>query len=69
MKADRVIYLHCYGGKGRTGTVVGCFLVEQGFTGEEALEQIEALRGEKLMKDGPSPETDAQRAMVIDWRK
>jgi protein-tyrosine phosphatase len=69
LKTDQVIYLHCYGGKGRTGTVVGCFLVEQGFTGEEALLRIETLRGEELVKDGPSPETEAQRAMVINWRK
>ena len=68
LKGDDAIYLHCYGGKGRTGTVVGCFLVEQGFSGKEALQQIENLRGERLRQGGSSPETEAQRDMVINWR-
>ena len=31
------MYLHCWGGVGRTGTVVGCWLVRHGRTGDEAL--------------------------------
>jgi Swiss Army Knife protein, DSP-PTPase phosphatase domain len=40
----RVVYVHCYGGLGRTGTVVGCWLTRRGFTGEQALERIPILR-------------------------
>ena len=29
----RTVYLHCWGGVGRTGTVVGCWLVRHGLTG------------------------------------
>ncbi|MFN2132108.1 MAG: fused DSP-PTPase phosphatase/NAD kinase-like protein, partial [Anaerolineae bacterium] len=29
LAAGHVVYLHCYGGIGRTGTVVGCYLVRQ----------------------------------------
>ncbi len=36
----RMVYLHCWGGVGRTGTVVGCWLVRHGMSGEEALAQI-----------------------------
>src|SRR5690348_9836045 len=28
-------YVHCWGGVGRTGTVVGCHLVDTGHTGDE----------------------------------
>jgi hypothetical protein len=30
LREDRVIYLHCWGGTGRTGTIVGCWLVRHG---------------------------------------
>ena len=32
LAAGRAVYLHCWGGIGRTGTVVGCYLVRQGLT-------------------------------------
>jgi hypothetical protein len=51
----RTVYLHCRGGIGRTGTVLGCYLVRQGRTAEEALASI----------DGP--ETEDQRAFVRAW--
>jgi len=57
------IYLHCHGGRGRTGTAVGCWLVRHGMTGEQALARIAELRG-----DNESPETDEQRAFVLNWR-
>jgi hypothetical protein len=60
------IYLHCHAGVGRTGTAVGCWLVEQGFTGGEALRLIVHKRQALL---GQSPETEAQREFVRRWRK
>ena len=36
----RTVYVHCWGGIGRTGTVVGCWLVRHGLTGRGALDQI-----------------------------
>ena len=38
-----VVYVHCWGGVGRTGTVVGCWLVQHGRTGKEALTEVLAL--------------------------
>src|SRR4029077_18996732 len=36
--ASEPAYVHCWGGVGRTGTVVGCLLREQGLSGREAIE-------------------------------
>jgi protein-tyrosine phosphatase len=38
------VYVHCAGGIGRTGTVVGCYLVRHGMPGEVALEEMMRLR-------------------------
>ena len=37
-------YVHCWGGIGRTGTVVGCHQRERGYSAERALERVEELR-------------------------
>lgn len=65
----RTVYVHCLGGVGRTGTVVGCYLVRRGLSGREALRQIAELwKGmEKRHRALRSPETDAQRAFVLGW--
>lgn len=65
------IYLHCWGGVGRTGTVIGCWLVRHGLTGEEALAQVaEWWEGmEKFHWSRSSPETSDQREYVLGWRE
>ena len=63
------VYLHCYGGIGRTGTVVGCYLVRNGLSGQDALEQIAAWRKGTPDEHRISPETEAQRRMVLRWRE
>jgi len=62
------VYVHCWGGIGRTGTVVGCWLVqEQGLTGDEALARIAELRCRTSNRDCASPETDAQCEFIRQW--
>lgn len=65
----RTLYVHCWGGVGRTGTVIGCYLVRQGLTGKEALDRIAELWEcmEKRHWTPRSPETDEQRAFVLGW--
>jgi hypothetical protein len=63
------IYLHCWGGIGRTGTTVGCYLVRRGMTGEEALAQLSAWwKDVPKSRDHPhSPETAEQRKFILGW--
>ena len=69
LEAGRTVYLHCWGGVGRTGTVVGCWLVRHGQTGDEALEQLaEWWQGvEKVDRKPQSPETRQQFQYVREW--
>jgi len=63
------VYIHCWGGKGRTGTVVGCYLVRHGIaTGNEALKRIRELRKNDPTFADPSPQTVPQCDMVLLWK-
>jgi hypothetical protein len=63
------VFVHCWGGRGRTGTVIGCWLVNQGLTGQEALDHIRWLRQDEPTWYKHSPETEKQVRMVLNWRK
>ena len=69
LDAGKTVYVHCWGGVGRTGTVVGCWLARHGHSGEEALQQIaEWWQGvEKASWHPRSPETPEQLAYVRNW--
>ena len=54
------VYLHCWGGVGRTGTVVGCHLVRAGVTLDSALTRLTGLRASSRMAHRTSPETTDQ---------
>ena len=71
MAAGRTVYVHCWGGIGRTGTVVGCWLVRHGYTGGGALDQISEWwqHVEKSWRAVRSPQTDEQRDYVRNWRE
>ncbi len=70
LSEGRPVYLHCWGGRGRTGTVVGCYLARHGIsTGQAALTMIDTLRRFVPDTRRASPETDAQRAMVTSWKE
>lgn len=71
LAADQVVYVHCWGGVGRTGTVIGCYLVRHGCRGEAALAQIAHWwqTVEKRDRHPHSPETPAQQQMVRTWHE
>ncbi|KAH6903417.1 dual specificity protein phosphatase [Coprinopsis sp. MPI-PUGE-AT-0042] len=68
----RISAIHCRGGIGRTGLVVGCWLVESGIakSGEEALQFIasEWKNVEKYKRYPHSPETGPQFDFVYNFK-
>jgi protein-tyrosine phosphatase len=65
--AERPVYVHCWGGIGRTGTVVCCWLIERGRSCEDALADIRQLREGIQKRMIQSPEMDGQREFVRAW--
>lgn len=68
MAAGRPVFFHCWGGIGRTGTVAGCWLREQGQTCDDAFARINQLRAPTPDGWKDSPQTDAQRSFVRGWK-
>jgi hypothetical protein len=63
------VYVHCWGGIGRTGTVVGCWMCEkEGHSADDAFARIAQLRAHTRDVDIPSPQTRQQRDFVKKWK-
>lgn len=55
-----VVYVHCWGGVGRTGTVVGCHLIAGGLGFDDTVAALRSLRAGSRKADRVSPEGPAQ---------
>ena len=60
LAAGRPVYVHCWGGVGRTGTVVGLVHVARGADADAALDAIRAARQGTRKAHRPAPEMACQ---------
>lgn len=68
LESGETVYVHCWGGLGRTGTVVACHLVRTDrVEGTQALATLQDLRRGIRKERLESPQTGAQRMMVAMW--
>lgn len=67
LAAGRAVYIHCWAGIGRTGTVVGVWLRHRGLSADEALEAIREARVGTKNAAYASPQTDGQRAAIRNF--
>ena len=70
LAANRSIYVHCFGGIGRTGTLVGCWLIRHGLATATDVENVLARlrRMDAQRASRRSPETAEQLRFVAAWR-
>ncbi len=66
----RIVYVHCWGGVGRTGVIVGCWLARHGYPGEAAAARLQEL-WQQCPKSAArqSPETEAQAQYIVEWQE
>jgi protein-tyrosine phosphatase len=62
--SGRVVYLHCWGGKGRTSTVVGCLLIDGGLDYDAAIARLAELRAGTRKAVEICPEAPSQHRLL-----
>lgn len=66
--SGRGVYVHCWGGHGRTGTIIGCWMVRHGLTPDQALTRIAELRKhDDYLRVMESPQTRGQVKVIRGW--
>jgi ADP-ribosyl-[dinitrogen reductase] hydrolase len=62
------VYIHCWGGFGRTGMVVACWYKRQEQTGTAALKRLQQARY-GIKSNRPSPDYSVQVGFVMRWQE
>lgn len=65
--AGRPTYIHCWGGVGRTATVVGCLLADDSSSTAEVLDKIRSLRAGTRKAPRRAPENDRQDQVIASY--
>ena len=67
---SKIVYIHCWGGVGRTGTIIGCWLSRHWKPGNAAYNRLQELwRACSKSAYRDSPETHEQHQYILDWRE
>lgn len=65
---QKPVYVHCWGGIGRTGTVVSCYLIEKkSLTARQAIDKMNLLRKDTPDARQTSPQDPTQIALIDRW--
>jgi hypothetical protein len=64
LNAGRKVYVHCWGGVGRTCTVIACMLCDAGLDYKSAMAHIAGLRAGTRKAHRSIPESTAQREFL-----
>lgn len=67
LASQEPLYLHCWGGHGRTGTTVACYLIRNGHSAQDAIDQILAWRA--TLPRNHYPFEGRQEAFVRSWQR
>ena len=70
LAAGETVYVHCWGGVGRTGTIVGCWLARHYEPGQAALNRLQELWGKNPKSlTRCSPENAEQARYILEWNE
>jgi hypothetical protein len=71
LKGRTPVYVHCWGGVGRTGTVIGCWLLRHGLAKpSDVLDVLMRIRRQdRERRNRMSPETGEQQKFLRQWRE
>ena len=64
--AGKIVYVHCWGGKGRTCTVIGSRLIDGGLDYDAAIAELRRLRSGTKKAHHEVPDTLAQYQVLRD---
>jgi Swiss Army Knife protein, DSP-PTPase phosphatase domain len=67
---ENIVFVHCWAGRGRTGTVVGCYMKRHGLAQDgDVIQKLAQLRKNLPNAGETSPHTKEQIRMVVTWKK